>query len=86
LLATGRNADGPGRSSTQRGHDVSNQVYQRADAFVFGRRTYEIFAGYWGAVERSGHPIAGALNTQPKLPRIDHAHRAALGEHDPPLR
>jgi hypothetical protein len=22
------------------------QVYQRADAFLFGRRTYEIFAGY----------------------------------------
>jgi hypothetical protein len=22
------------------------EVYQRADAFLFGRRTYEIFAGY----------------------------------------
>ena len=23
-----------------------NQVFQRADAFLFGRRTYDIFAGY----------------------------------------
>ena len=25
-----------------------NEVYQRADAFLFGRRTFELFAGYWG--------------------------------------
>jgi dihydrofolate reductase len=43
-----------------------DQVYQRADAFLFGRRTYEIFAGYWGAMADSGHPIAAALNTRPK--------------------
>jgi dihydrofolate reductase len=44
-----------------------NQVYQRADAFLFGRRTYEIFAGSWGTWPDPGdHPIWKALNTKPK--------------------
>ena len=42
------------------------EVYQRADAFLFGRRTYEIFAGYWGVMADSSHPIAAALNKRPK--------------------
>jgi hypothetical protein len=43
-----------------------NQVYERADAFLFGRWTYEIFAGCWGAMADSANPIAAALNTRPK--------------------
>ena len=44
-----------------------NQVYQRADAFLFGRRTYEIFAGSWGSWPDPGDsPIWTALNTKPK--------------------
>jgi dihydrofolate reductase len=51
-----------------------NQVYQRANAFLFGRRTYEIFVRSWGSAEwrasvgidLGSHPIAGALNSQPK--------------------
>jgi dihydrofolate reductase len=43
-----------------------NQVFQRADAFLFGRRTYEIWAGGWGVMADSVNPIAAALNTQPK--------------------
>jgi dihydrofolate reductase len=51
-----------------------NETYQRADAFLFGRRTYELFAGYWGAEKRAraaaedpgNHQIAAALNTKPK--------------------
>jgi dihydrofolate reductase len=41
-------------------------TYRRADAFLFGRRTYELFASYWGVMEPGGHPIADALNTTPK--------------------
>ena len=43
-----------------------DQVYQRADAFLFGRRTYEIFAPYWGMMDTGTSPIAAALNTKPK--------------------
>ena len=46
------------------------QVYQRADAFLFGRRTYEIFAGSWGTgswgANQGDNPIGTALNTRPK--------------------
>src|SRR5437868_6337238 len=42
------------------------EVYQRADAFLFGRRTYEIFAGSWGAGLMPESPFAVALNTRPK--------------------
>jgi dihydrofolate reductase len=43
-----------------------DEVYQRADAFLFGRRTYELFAGYWGVREDLENPIVGSLNTRPK--------------------
>ncbi|HWL99639.1 MAG TPA: dihydrofolate reductase family protein [Nocardioidaceae bacterium] len=46
------------------------QVFQRADAFLFGRRTYEIFAGSWGTgawgANQGDNPIGEALNTRPK--------------------
>lgn len=38
-----------------------NQSDQRADAFLFGRRTYELFAGSWGAIEEMrARPVGGA--------------------------
>jgi len=45
-------------------------VFQRADAFLFGRRTCEIFAGSWGTgswgANQGNNPISVALNTRPK--------------------
>jgi dihydrofolate reductase len=43
------------------------QVFQRADAFLLGRQTYEIFARSWGAIaEMRAQPIGVALNEKPK--------------------
>src|SRR6266542_4185191 len=45
-------------------------IFERADAFLFGRRTYEIFAGSWGTgswgANQGNNPISVALNTRPK--------------------
>ena len=42
-------------------------VYQRADAFLFGRRTYQIFAGSWGTWDDPGDSLIWtALNRKPK--------------------
>jgi dihydrofolate reductase len=44
-----------------------NQICGGATAFLFGRRTYEIFAGSWGAMtDPSTNPIAAPLNSRPK--------------------
>ncbi|MFN8662900.1 MAG: dihydrofolate reductase family protein [Thermomicrobiales bacterium] len=47
-----------------------SQIYERAGGFLFGRRTYEIFAASWGTgawgSEAGQNPISLALNTKPK--------------------
>jgi dihydrofolate reductase len=46
---------------------VMDEIYQRAEVFLFGRRTYEIFAGSWGTWDDPGDsPIWTALDTKPK--------------------
>jgi dihydrofolate reductase len=45
-------------------------VFERADGFLFGRRTYEIFARSWGTgswgANQGDNPVSVALNTRPK--------------------
>ena len=47
-----------------------NQTYARADAFLFGRRTYELFLGSWGSWRIEDvpgwEPVWQALDTRPK--------------------
>ncbi len=44
-----------------------NEVYTGADAFLFGRWTYEVFAGSWGSIaDMRQSPIGQALNAKPK--------------------
>ena len=46
---------------------VVDEIYQRAEAFLFGRRTYEAFASSWGAWDDPGDsPVWSALNAKPK--------------------
>ncbi len=45
-----------------------DEIYQRADTFLFGRRTYAAFARTWGTWADPGNsPIWTALHMRPKL-------------------
>lgn len=41
--------------------------FAHADAFLLGRRTFDIFAAYWPHVAAEGDPVVEALNTLPKF-------------------
>ncbi|PFG41170.1 dihydrofolate reductase [Georgenia soli] len=45
---------------------IVDALFTRTGAFLLGRRTYDIFAGYWPDHDDPDSPVAGGLNRLPK--------------------
>jgi dihydrofolate reductase len=66
--------------------EYMNRVFDEVDAFVLGRKTYEIFAASWPKNTDPDDPVAGRLNTLPKhvasrsLERADWQNSTVLGD------
>jgi dihydrofolate reductase len=56
------------------------EIFSKADAFLLGRTTYDIFAAHWPRITDPGDPIAAKLNALPK--HVASRTRKVFGWHD----
>lgn len=49
------------------GGKMIDEIFSKADAFLLGRTTYDIFSAYWPKVTDPNHLIAARLNSLPKF-------------------
>jgi dihydrofolate reductase len=50
----------------EEGGKVVTEIFAKADAFLLGRTTYDIFSAYWPKVTDPNDPVASKLNSLPK--------------------
>jgi dihydrofolate reductase len=62
---------------------IMDDIFSKADAFLLGRTTYDIFAAHWPRVQDNNDPIANKLNTLPK--HVASRKRTSFDWHDSSL-